>query len=58
MKHPKKIYFIVNSENCPVTSPYKSKDRLLDDYPIEEGETLVEIQKGTPDYNELLKMAI
>ena len=52
----KKLYFIANNEGAIVTSPYASKENLLAEHPIDDGEKLVELNDGEEGFAELLKM--
>ena len=51
----KALYFIANSGNIAVTEPYESKENLLSEHSLDEGETLVEVAEGDDGYDELLK---
>jgi len=52
----KKLYFIANENGVILTSPYVSKENLLAEHSVDEGEKLVEINEGEDGFDELLKM--
>lgn len=52
----KKLYFIADNKGIIVTSPYTSKENLLAEHSINEGEELVELNEGEDGFEELLKM--
>ena len=52
----KKLYFIADKDGVMITSPYVSKENLLAEHSVDEGEKLVEINEGEDGFDELLKM--